>query len=461
MTDIGRNIKEALYFQLHHWVGIDSGREYHWMLEQDRRVISKETVRQQLIQLFDHCKDNTPYYAELIAQRGDSYRQDPEAYLADFPVLTKELIRNNFDRLKSIDLSQRKWRYNTSGGSTGEPVKFIQDNAYLARIGALQWLSHDWAGRRFGEYGVRVWGSSDDILKNTVGLRMKLINTLTNDTWFNAFRMTPENMREYIARLNARPPALIMAYAQAIYELAQFAEKEGLEVKPQAAILTSAGTLYPFMRQKLEAVFHCPVFNRYGSREVGDIACECKEHNGLHVFPWGSYVEVIGEEGTRVPDGTEGNILVTSLANYAMPLIRYSIGDRGALSPQQECACGRNGSILERISGRNVDTFKKQDGTLIDGEYFTHLLYFRSWVDKFQIIQNSYTSILFRVQKEDSLPAPGEDLRDIAAQTKALMGEECDVQFEFVKEIPPLASGKYRYTISKVEKVQHELDEVL
>src|SRR5216110_1243617 len=124
-------------------------------------------------------------------------------------------------------------------------------------------------------------------------------------------------MREFIETLNRLRPSLIVAYAQAIYELARFAERESIEVVPQRAAVTSAGTLYPFMRDKIAQVFGCKVFNLYGSREVSDIACELPGFNGLWVAPWGNFVEIVDEAGRPVPPGTEGNIVVTCLTNYA------------------------------------------------------------------------------------------------------------------------------------------------
>ncbi len=448
--DIPRMVKKKLYFDSHQWVGIEIGKEYRKYKKLDRVGNSTHLTSQHLIALLNHCKTKVPYYADLIAKHGDTYLQDPEAYLGGFPILTKEIIREEFERLKSLDLEGRKWRYNTSGGSTGEPILFIQDSQYYAKTGALQWLSHRWAGRRFGEPGMRIWGSDVDVFHGTMGMKMKLINYLTNDTWFNAFRMTPDRMRLCLEQINQNPPKLISAYAHVIYDLARFAEEEGIEVKPQSAILTSAGTLYPYMRQTIEKVFHCKVFNRYGSREVGDIACECEAHQGLHVFPWGNYVEVVDDDGFPVPSGEEGNILVTNLSNYAMPLVRYFIGDRGALSKNQECSCGRTGQILAYISGRTIDSFKKKDGTLVSGVYFAHLLFYREWLNKFQVIQKDYSSLIFRiVRKSDQIPE--QDLQDIVRKARMVMGEDCEVSFEYVDEIPNLASGKYRYTISEVE----------
>jgi phenylacetate-CoA ligase len=278
---------------------------------------------------------------------------------------------------------------------------------------------------------------------------MRVLNRLSNDRYLNAFDMTPDKMREFLEQLNTRPPKLIVAYVQAIYELARFAQRQGIAVRPQQAILTSAGTLYSWMRTTIESVFGCPVFNRYGSREVGDIACECSHHAGLHVFPWGNYVEILDEEGRPVPDGVEGDIVVTNLNNYAMPLVRYAIGDRGALSPGRACACGRRGQILQTVSGRNIDVFKKRDGTLVDGAFFFHMLYYRDWVYKFQIVQADYEWMIFRVATTQASYV-ADELDEIVRETRLIMGANCKVDFEFLDDIAPSPSGKYSYAVSHV-----------
>jgi len=215
--------------------------------------------------------------------------------------------------------------------------------------------------------------------------------------------------------------------------------------------MTSAGTLHPFIREKIETAFQCKVFNRYGSREVGDIASECEAHAGLHVFSSGNYIEIVDDQGHPVPNGVEGNILVTNLYNYAMPLIRYSIGDRGVLSRSESCVCGRHGQILERITDRNVEMFRKRDGTLVDGLFFNHFLYYKDWVKKFQVVQKDYERVVFKIQRTNKEYQEAE-LEEIREKTRVVMGEECEVTFEFVDDIPPSRSGKYSYTISEIQQ---------
>lgn len=446
------NIRKTLFFGAHRLFGKRRGDWYETYRQADRQGVPADVTRQELVRLLTHCQQSVPYYAEVMARLGDSFKQTPEAYLTEFPILTKEMVHRHFEALKSADLARRRWHYNSSGGSTGEPVKIIQDQDYEDRQMGIQDLSLNWAGRELGEPAVFLWGSERDLLQGSVGLKMKLLNQFSGSTLLNAFRMSPERMQAYLELLNAKRPKLIVAYAQAIYELAQFAAATGVAVAPQTAILTSASVLYPFMREKIEAVFGCKVFDRYGCREAGDIACECQYHTGLHVFPWGSYVEIVDDEGRPVPPGTEGNILITSLLNYAMPLIRYKIGDRGALATAENCPCGRKGQFLLRVNGRTLDDFRMKNGRVIPGLYFVHMIGVvlnSGAIKQFQVIQEDYERVRLLIVKRheedtvDSLP--------IKAVIEKVMGPEVQLNTEYVGDIPPSPSGKYRYTISQVQ----------
>ena len=393
-----------------------------------------------------HCKRSVPYYTELMTGLTEhEIIATPKACLRTLPILTKDIIRAQFDRLKSSDLGTRTWYYNTSGGSTGIPIKLIQDKEYRSKVRAITMLFSHLAGREEGEPVLYLWGSEQDIL-TSVGFGTRLSALILNRANVNAFRMSPQRMRECLERLGAKPPKLIIAYAQSLYELACFARREGIKIARQNAAITSAGTLYEFMRQEIAGLLQCPVYNRYGSREVGDIACERPGMQGLWIAPWGNYVEAVGPSGVPQPAGIDGDLLVTCLTNYAMPLLRYQIGDRGVLAGGN----GLGGQVLTRVLGRSVDSFRLRDGTIVDGEYFTHLLYFREWIRKFQIVQRDYDAVIVKVELTEGMKPPGDDLDEIAANTRAAMGQACRVNFEFLSEILPSPSGKFRFTISEV-----------
>jgi len=442
------NIRKWLLFSLVGLRGQSLGKYYERYLYEFQTGIPPDTSQRSLLNLFQHCEQYVPYYSRIIKEIGASFYDDPIKYLNQFPVLTKDIVRRNFDELKSLDLSRRKWFLNSTGGSTGEPAQFIQDWEYASKAGAIKLLFSKLAGKEIGECEVQLWGSFHDISDNTENLRARLINHLENRILINSCMMTPGRMRELIDIINSSKPKLIVTYVDPIYELAKFAESEGLRVLPQSAIMTSAGKLYPFMREKIEAVFQCKVFDRYGAREFSDMACEIPGLDGLWVAPWGNYIEIVDPEGNRVPDGIEGEILVTSLTNYAMPLIRYKNGDRGAFSQNSHGQSQKYGQVLREVIGRSMDFFKTQDGALINPGFFMAQLYFRGWIKQYQIIQNSYLNVIYRIVKLSE--PPQSELDELIAITRKGMGKDCDVSFEFVDAISPTASGKYRFLMSEV-----------
>jgi phenylacetate-coenzyme A ligase PaaK-like adenylate-forming protein len=410
-----------------------------------------DATKRALAGLLRHCRQSVPYYAEQLRRPGQLHLEeaDPVACLARLPVLTKEIIRANFAKLQSADLGRRKLSYNTSGGSTGEPIRLVQDREYCDRSKAISLLCLSLPGWELGRPVIRLWGSERDIEAGTQSVKARFFNWLTNTTWMNAFNMSPQAMRRHVDTLNRIGPGLIVAYASAAYELAKFVEREKLSLRPQQAVVTSAGTLYSFMREKIAQVFGCRVYNLYGSREVGEIACEIPGVNGLWVPPWGNFVEILDDEDKSVQPGGEGNIVVTCLTNFAMPLVRYRIGDRGALAAATAANGHSTAQVLKHVSGRNVDVFRTRNQKLVDGEYFTHLLYFRPWVKRFQVVQKAHEHIVFKVVKVNGGPAQAE-LDEIAAQSRRVMGNDCRIDFEFPGELPPHPAGKYRYTISEI-----------
>jgi phenylacetate-CoA ligase len=443
------NWRQEAFFSLVRLRGKKTGQYYHSYVEQVKKGISEDTIHKLLIGLLDHCRQSVPYYAEIIRRNGGSYKTDPIGYLKTFPILRREYLRTHFEQLKSGDLSQRKWFESSSGGSTGEPARFILDSDCEAHSVALTLLYSKLIGRDFGEREIQIWGSLRDIAYSHDTWSANLANLLSNKMTLNAFRMMPDQMAQYLEILNLKRPKLIIAYAQPLYELARYAERNNILVKRQNAIITSAGTLYPFMRAEIEKVFQCKIYNRYGCREVGDIACERPGIQGLWVAPWGCYVEIVDGQGNIVPDGQEGDILLTCLTNYSMPLIRYSILDRGFLLPKDKIPDHVIGQVLGEITGRTLDSFKKRDGTIITPNYFTKLLYFRDWIDKFQVVQKDYEHLLYKFIKT-KYEYQQSELDEIRVGTQLVMGENCKVDFEFVSDIPESSSGKYRFYLSEI-----------
>lgn len=432
--------------------------DYYLRLRQLQWLDKEQTLalqRKRLEHLLMHAYKHVPYYREVLCDAGvvgDSGVVNLKNFI-NISLLDKGTIRRHFDDLKSFDLAARRWRHNTSGGSTGEPVRLIQDEIYHDWNVATKMLHDLWSGYSSCERKTILWGSERDIFKGRETKRTSFGRKLRSEDWLNAFRMTSEQKWEYIRRINAFRPRQIRAYVDSIYQLARFVEREKLTVHSPESIISTAGTLHPDMRKTVESAFNTAIFNKYGSREVGDMACECEKHKGLHVSAHVHYIEILRPDGTKTAPGEMGEIVVTLLTNYAMPLIRYRIGDLAAWT-DKPCPCGRGWPLLKEIKGRVTDIFSTKDGTQIHGEYFTHLFYFNDWVKKFQVIQEDFNHIRILVvaRKRNRNPhlyyAP--KMKDITKKVHLIMGKDCLVKYEFRDDIAPTDSGKYLYTISKV-----------
>ena len=405
----------------------------------------KAYQKRKLFCLVDYAYRNNSYYRNIIENRNIEYSKETIfSDLKKFPVLTKEDLKDNFDQLKSLNFNDKYYK-NTSGGSTGEPVLFLQDQNYRDWNAAGKLLYYNWAGSNPEDKVIKLWGSERDIEEGGQGLRGFLVKHLVNTEVLNTFKMSENDMKEYVDIINHKKPEVVEAYVQSVYEIVKYIKKEKLSVYSPNGIITSAGMLYKNIREQIEEIFETRVYNRYGSREVGDIACSCEHGDSLHINQFFNYVEINKKQQEEF-----GSILVTNLHNRVMPLIRYKIGDQATKKIDSDCRCDRELQLIEKLKGREVNIFVNKKGDLIDGEYFTHLIYFKENVDRFQFVQKEKNKIILKVEPPDALSK--QDRNDIKRKIKKVMGSDCKIDIVGKKKILPTDSGKHLYTISEVKK---------
>ena len=413
----------------------------------DSRTI-KEFQLDKIKQLLIYSDNNVPYYSKVLRECGVINGKDKVCLenFSSIPFLTKDIIRDNFSELQSTTRLKGEYR-DTSGGSTGEPVQFIHSKLYWEWSMANKFLFDKFIGKDIGELELRVWGSPSD-LAGTESLKSKLNMFLHNQKMFNAYCITEQSILQLIHLFNKLKPTFVKFYVETAYEIAKLIEAHSIPVHHPLVLSSCAGTLHDWSRKKISEQFQTRVRNNYGSREVGDIAIECSEHN-LHISDMTQLVEIIKENGEPAEEGETGEIVITLLTEYSMPLIRYKIGDmaiRGA-----NCPCGNCSSTFKHVIGRNSDNFYSKSKGIIYGEYFNVLFYHKSWIRKFQIIQNDYQDLTLKVELKESR-IPPSDKTNIENACKFVLGDETIIHWVIMDSIPPTPSGKYRYTISNVTR---------
>ena len=421
-------------------------KEHQWNTMEENREIQ----RKKLYMLIKDASQNIPYYKRIIQEYNIQFSEDTIFKdIKKFPLLTKDVIRNHFDKLYKF--RDNTYYRNSSGGSTGEPVIFYQDSDCFAWNTATKILFDEWAGKKLGEPMVKLWGSIEDILKGGQGFKEYLRQQLSGVITLSSAKVSEEDMYRYLKTINEIKPDLILAYAHFMGEFTRFIQYHDLPIYSPKAVMTSAGVLFPKIRKNIEDVFQTTLFNRYGSREVGNIACNCDKSIGLHLIPDIHYLEIVDDEGREVKAGKSGNIIITLLTNYTMPLIRYKIGDRGVLS-EKNGLCRHGLPFLEKIEGRIVGHFKNKFGDIISGGFFFAILLSCKNIKQFQIIQEEieFISINLVVIDKTKLKNMKKDFKEINKKIKLAMGNDTKIKYNIVDEIKPSSSGKHLYSYSKI-----------
>jgi len=410
---------------------------------------------ERLERLLRHAHDTTDYYRDVLSTCG--VVRGGKVDLGRFeriPILTREIIREQGARLRARTLPPgRKAFANRTGGSTGEPIQYWQDSHYWDINVATKLYHFEMLGKALGEPELKVWGSDRDIVIETGTLKRRSENFLYHRRIMACGKLDEAEVEGIVAELNRFRPKTLWGYVDGLYTIAQHVNRTGCRIHRPAAVITAGGTLLPPMREAIGRAFRTPVVNLYGSREMGDMACECPEMAGLHLSCNSHRVEVLDEAGRSVVD-EDGDLIVTSLHNHAMPFIRYRIGDRGCLS-SVPCPCGRPHQLLKSVSGRGMEAFLRRDGAVISPIYLITAvggLVEPTLVRRVQFVQKDHERVVVKLVKaEGADPAALErHCERIRAKLRTVMGATCEVRFEQVGDIPRTASGKYLYTVSEV-----------
>jgi len=427
----------------HSTVGIrrDMERSQWWPRH---RIEAYQLARLQ--RFLEEVSAHVPYYRDLFEQVG--FKPDQLKGVGDLgrlPFLTKPLIRQHSDALRS-ERARGLARFNT-GGSSGEPLIFFIGTQRVSHDVAAKWRATRWWDVDIGDREIVVWGSPIELGSQD---RVRWVrDTLMRTELLPAFEMSDARVDEFVERIRMRQPKMLFGYPSAISHIAKRAEQSGKRLDDVGikVVFCTSERLYDHQRDVIETLFGCPVANGYGGRDAGFIAHQCP-HGSMHITAEDIVVEIVDEQGQVVPPGVSGEIVVTHLATSDYPFIRYRTGDVGTLT-EEVCECGRGLPVLKDIQGRATDFIVAADGTVMHGLSLIYILRDLPEVQSFKIVQESVTRIKVLI-----VTSQGSDQRDMAdhvdAEFKRRLGQEVEVVCEFVGEIPPEKSGKFRYVISHV-----------
>ncbi len=226
-----------------------------------------------------------------------------------------------------------------------------------------------------------------------------------------------------------------------------FAEKvlsSGKDPPRLRTLVTGGEPLDEPTRDLLENTFDCKTYNSYGAFDLGYIAMECTEKNGLHVMADSLFMEVV-KDGEPVSPGERGELVVTGLSNEAMPMIRYKLGDIGILSDEM-CSCGRNFPLLKSMEGRSLDHVATDSGAVLSPKMVLTLMHSVRKLPRSQLVEENSGSFTLRVfdQGQENIETSVQEflkkLRDISKDKM-----EVNVSIEKTDQV----KAKFRPLLSK------------
>lgn len=402
---------------------------------------------QSLLNLLQHAQKHCTYYRELWSDLGlDPAQLGSLDDFTRFPLLEKRQIREFAVGLRAENLRGRLLSKST-GGSTGVPLQIQLDQGSLERRTAAMWRGYGWAGAAPGTKQFFLWGVPVEERATWRHWKDDVYNRILRRQVFSAFDLTDAVVPDLARRIEKAQPDAIVAYTSAIYTLAQGLQARGIRPYSPRSIVVGAEKLHDFQRETIESVFQAPVFETYGCREFMMIGGECSEHRGLHLTLENLHVEILNDDGSPTSAGDVGNVVVTDLFNYGMPLVRYVTGDQ-AVAGFGQCRCGRTLPTLMEVRGRRVDTLRTVDGRSIPGAFFPHLMKDFAGVRQFQVVQRSLGELQLKVVLG---PEWRETERCVLLQRiRKTVGDSVRLAWEPVREIPLTPAGKHRVVVSEV-----------
>lgn len=427
-----------------HWK--NSFRCRHWAAKiRDAACLSPERLEalrwQRVKQLVEHCARHVPYYRQLFRKiRFDPRDLSDWSALQQLPILEKDLVRERQDDFRADNVPQRFFQPGVTGGSTGRPLEVFVDRRVPTST-----LSN----RILNWWGVDVSDNCGYLYRAVPkGIRKQLIDLAlfpTRRAYIHAAEMTAARMQSFYDALRRNQATYLVGYVGAIDAFSDFLQQTGQAIPSLRAVWTTAAPLPEFKRQSLERTYDCPVYTQYGSVEISFLAAECELQQGMHVFDDVRHLEIVQPAEVVEPCDAVGDIVVTDLLNYAFPLLRYRLGDRGRRLPRN-CPCGRPFSRMDYVRGRISDSIRLPDGTSIPGEFWTTI--FDDWpsaIKAFQVHQDRNFDVVIHYQPTDGQAAMAINSvrRELMAKLRGL------VRLDFMEcSVDVNDNGKTRYVIS-------------
>jgi phenylacetate-CoA ligase len=391
-----------------------------------------------------HAYENVPYYRHIFESKklkpADIQNVDD---LTKLPILEKSTIREQPNSLLARNIKKSQRIIQHTSGTTGTPLDVYNSKDGLRYSHALEFFVRSL-------YGISLKSKQASFIGRIIVPHHQTkppfwhYNFIINQYLFSSYHMNDEYLPYYIKKLEAFKPDEIVGYPSSLYTLARFICENNIKSIRPKVVFGNSEPLLDYQREEMSEAFQCPIREWYSSTENAFFAYECGQKNYHIVYPYG-VVEILDDKDTPVKQGVVGNLVVTSLTNYAMPFIRYRIGDSASIG-YADCPCGNKSAVFKEVIGRTDDILVTPDGRKI-GRLDPVFKGLRG-IKECQIVQKDIDRISLNVVKDSSYSEKDESMLRRALERR--MGNGIVIDVCYLDRIPRGNNGKFRAVISEI-----------
>lgn len=368
-----------------------------------------------------------PYYLKHV-------EKDKDVNLEDFPVINKNIIRDNIDEFIAEGIDKSSLFRVVTSGSTGTPFSVYHDKKKKQRNSADTIYFASLAGFEIGtrlNY-LKIW--------TQVNKKSKFKAWAENIVPIDVTQLSDKNISILVDNFNkVSSKQAFIGYASALESICRCIESSDLEnkhIKNVSSIVAMSEGLSEYAKKSIHTFFGMYPVSRYSNVENGIIAQQLPDGSNTFVVNWASYcVEIIDmDTNQRLEFGKPGRIVLTDYFNYSMPIIRYDTGDIGTLEWDEQ----KHKIILSKVEGRKMDLVFNTSGNLVSSFTITNNMWLYPEIKQYQFIQTDKKSYLFKLNLD------GKFEREVLliSEFKNYFGQDANISVEYVDEIPLLNSGK-------------------
>ena len=402
--------------------------------------VASERLRAILV----HAGRTVPYYARLFAERGfdPASVRDP-GDLRRLPILERDHLRRSWSEVQSSAVPDALAIFTSTSGTTGGGLRVRATPEAYARTWAQQVRQWRWAGIRPGSWRITLFGA-EVIARRTDSARLWVYNFPERQILLSAYHLAPRFADAYRGRLERRPLP-VEGFPSVLRDLAHVIgpARPG---RPRAeAVFTTGEALTPEARAAIREAFGAPVFDHYGQDEKVGFVLQCAAGTYHQIVEYG-VLEVVDDAGQPLPPGAEGHLVWTGLVNPAMPLVRYRIGDQGAVAPDGEgCACGVRYPAVAPSLTRTGDSLRLAGGHRVSPRLLNQLLKECRSFAAAQFVQDGPAAVT--ILAEAAGEGASAEAEHLAQKLEAQFGGAVRFRSRIVDEIAREPSAKRRLVV--------------